>query len=69
MQEAREVYLRHRDEIDQCVQSETDDGYQKLLDLNLFDKQDNATHEAFYSEPLVPLLAQYIRNNLDNLQS
>lgn len=69
VQEAREVYLQHRDEIDQCVQSETDDGYQKLLDLNLFDKQDNATHEAFYSEPLVPLLAQYIRNNLDNLQS
>ena len=69
VQEAREVYLRHRDEIDQCVQSETDDGYQKLLALNLFNKQDNATHEAFYSEPLVPLLAQYIRNNLDNLQS
>lgn len=69
VQEAREVYLQHQDEIDPCVRSVNDDGYQKLLALNLFDKQDNATHEAFYSEPLVPLLAQYIRNNLDNLQS
>ena len=68
-QEAHEVYLQHRDEIDLCVRSVTDDGYQKLLALNLFDKQDNATHEAFYSEPLVPLVAQYIRDNLDNLQS
>lgn len=69
VREAREVYLQHRDEIDLCVRSVNDDGYQKLLALNLFDKQDNATHEALYSEPLVPLLAQYIRNNLDNLQS
>ena len=69
VQQAREIYLQHKDEIDQCVRSVTQDGYQALLALNLFDKQDNATHEAFYSEPLVPLLAQYIRNNLDNLQS
>ena len=69
VQQAREIYLQHKDEIDQCVRSVTQDGYQTLLALNLFDKQDNATHEAFYSEPLVPLLAQYIRNNLDNLQS
>ena len=65
--EAREIYLQHRDEIDRCVRSVTHDGYQLLLSLNLFDKQDNAIAEANSTEPLLPLVAQYIREHIDQL--
>ena len=65
--EAREIYLQHRDEIDRCVRSVTHDGYQLLLSLNLFDKQDNAIAEANSTEPLLPLVAQYIREHIEQL--
>lgn len=65
--EAQKIYLQHRDEIDRCVRSVTKDGYQLLLSLNLFDKQDNAIAEANSTEPLLPLVAQYIREHIDQL--
>ena len=65
--EAQEIYLQHRDEIYRCVRSVTHDGYQLLLSLNLFDKQDDAAAQAYYSEPLLPLVAQYIRNHIEHL--
>ena len=65
--EAQEIYLQHRDEIDRCVRSVTHDGYQLLLSLNLFDKQDYAIAEAYRTEPLLPLVAQYIREHIDQL--
>ena len=65
--EAQDIYLQHRDEIYRYVRSVTHDGYQLLLSLNLFDKQDDAAAQAYYSEPLLPLVAQYIRNNIEHL--
>ena len=65
--EAQEIFLQHRDEIYRCVRSVTHDGYQLLLSLNLFDKQDDAAAQAYYSEPLLPLVAQYIRNHIEHL--
>ena len=65
--EAQEIYLQHRDEIYRCVRSVTHDVYQLLLSLNLFDKQDDAAAQAYYSEPLLPLVAQYIRNHIEHL--
>lgn len=65
--EAIEIYLQHRDEIYRCVRSVTHDGYQLLLSLNLFDKQDDATAEANSIEPLLPLVAQYIREHIEQL--
>lgn len=65
--EAQEIYLQHRDEIYRCVRSVTHDGYQLLLSLNLFDKQNDATAEANSTEPLLPLVAQYIRQHIDQL--
>lgn len=64
VQEAREIYQQHREEVDQCVKSVTQDGYQLLLGLNLFEQQDNALAEAYHTEPLVPLVAAYIRSEL-----
>ena len=64
VQEAWEIYQQHREEVDQCVKSVTQDGYQLLLGLNLFEQQDNALAEAYHTEPLVPLVAAYIRSEL-----
>ena len=64
VQEAREIYMKHKDEVDLCVKSVTQDGYQLLLGLNLFEQQDNALAEAYHTEPLVPLVAAYIRSEL-----
>lgn len=64
VQEAREIYQQHREEVDQCVKSVTQDGYQLLLGLNLFEQQDNALAETYHTEPLVPLVAAYIRSEL-----
>lgn len=64
VQEAREIYQQHREEVDQCVKSVTQDGYQLLLGLNLFEQQDNALAEAYRTEPLVPLVAASIRSEL-----
>jgi hypothetical protein len=64
VQEAREIYQQHREEVDQCVKSVTQDGYHLLLGLNLFEQQDNALAEAYHTEPLVPLVAAYIRSEL-----
>ncbi len=66
--EAREIYLGHKDDIDMCLHRAKEDGYQQLLAMNLFEQQDDATLQALYSEPLVPLMAQYIRDNLENLE-
>ena len=63
--QAREIYLQHTDQIDQCVRSVTRDGYQLLLSLNLFDAQDDAAAQAYYTEPLLPLIAKYIRQHID----
>ncbi|MBQ6068670.1 MAG: hypothetical protein IJK84_04135 [Bacteroidales bacterium] len=65
VRQAREIYLQNRAEIERCVRSVTHDGYQLLLSLNLFDKQDDATAEAYHTEPLLPLVAQYIREHID----
>lgn len=64
VQEARGIYQQHREEVDRCVKSVTQDGYQLLLGLNLFEQQDNALAEAYHTEPLVPLVAAYIRSEL-----
>ena len=66
--EAREIYLQHKDEVERCVKSVTHDGYQQLLALNLFDKQDNALAQAYHSEPLMPLVADYIRHHITQLE-
>jgi hypothetical protein len=50
------------------VKSVTHDGYQQLLALNLFDKQDNALAQAYHSEPLMPLVADYIRHHIPQLE-
>ena len=63
--QAREIYLQHTDQIDQCVRSVTHDGYQLLLSLNLFDKQDDAAAQAYHTELLLPLIAKYIRQHID----
>lgn len=65
--QARDIYLQNRAEVERCVRSVTHDGYQLLLSLNLFDKQDNAIAEANSTEPLLPLVAQYIRQHIDQL--
>ena len=65
--QAREIYLQNRDEIDRCVRSVTHDGYQLLLSLNLFDKQDDDVAQAYYTEPLLPLIAKYIREHIEHL--
>ena len=67
VRQAREIYLQNRTEIERCVHSVTHDGYQLLLSLNLFDKQDDATAEYYRTEPLLPLVAQYIREHIDQL--
>lgn len=69
VEEAREIYLQHRDEVERCVKSATQDGYQLLLSLDLFEAQDDALAQAYYSEPLVPLVAQYIREHIEELES
>jgi len=69
VEEAREIYLQHRDEVERCVKSATQDGYQLLLSLDLFEAQDDALAQAYHSEPLVPLVAQYIREHIEELES
>lgn len=69
VEEARKIYLQHRDEVERCVKSTTQDGYQLLLSLDLFETQDNALAQAYRSEPLVPLVAQYIREHIAELES
>ena len=69
VEEAREIYLQHRDEVERCVKSATQDGYQLLLSLNLFEAQDDALAQAYRSEPLMPLVAQYIREHIEELES
>ena len=53
--------------VDRCVRSATHDGYQLLLSLNLFNTQDDAVSHAYYTEPLLPLVAQYISKNIKQL--
>ena len=65
--QARDIYLQNRVEVERCVRSVTHDGYQLLLSLNLFDKQDDAIAEANSTEPLLPLGAQYIRQHIELL--
>ena len=65
--QAREIYLQNRAEVERCVRSVTHDGYQLLLSLDLFYAQDDAAAQAYYTEPLLPLVAQYIRNNIEHL--
>ena len=65
MKEAREIYQQHKEEVDRCVKSVTGDGYQLLLGLGLFELQDDALAEAYQTEPLVPLVAEYIRNHIE----
>lgn len=69
VEEAREIYLQHRDEVERCVKSAAQDGYQLLLSLDLFEAQDDALAQAYRSEPLVPLVAQYIREHIEELES
>ena len=69
VEEAREIYLQHRDEVERCVKSAAQDGYQLLLSLDLFEAQDDALAQAYHSEPLVPLVAQYIREHIEELES
>ena len=63
--QAREIYLQHTDQIEKSVRSVTHDGYQLLLSLNLFEEQDYAAAQAYYTEPLLPLIAKYIRLHID----
>ena len=65
--QARDIYLQNRAEVERCVHNVTHDGYQLLLSLNLFDKQDDAAAQAYYTEPLLPLIAKYIRNHIEHL--
>jgi len=65
VKEAREIYQQHKEEVDRCVKSATRDGYQLLLGLGLFELQDDALAEAYQTEPLVPLVAEYIRNHIE----
>ena len=65
--EAREIYLQHKDEVERCVKSVTHDGYQQLLALNLFGPQDDALAQAYQEEPLSPLVADYIRHHIPQL--
>lgn len=66
--EAREIYLQHKDEVERCVKSVAQDEYQLLLALNLFGKQDDALAQAYHAEPLVPLVADYIRRHVVQLE-
>ena len=66
--EAREIYLQHKDEVERCVKSVAQDGYQLLLALNLFGKQDDALAQVYHAEPLVPLVADYIRRHVVQLE-
>ena len=67
--QARQIYQQHKAEIEQCVRSVTHDGYQLLLSRNLFQQQDDALAQAFLTEPLTPLVAQYIRNHINQLEN
>lgn len=66
--EAMEIYLQHKDEVERCVKSVAQDGYQLLLALNLFGKQDDALAQAYHAEPLVPLVADFIRRHVVQLE-
>lgn len=66
--EAQEIYLQHKAEVEECVSSVMHDGYQLLLSMNLFERQDDALAFAYLSEPLMPLVAQYIRQHIPQLE-
>lgn len=68
VQEAREIYLQHRDEVERCVKNTAQDGYQLLLALDLFGPQDDALAQAYHAEPLLPLVADYIRHHVAQLE-